>query len=147
MSALWLVLLTIFLLPIRNADDYALRWELAEAAQAATDDLQEQALLVAIPRWEAAYRRDVFACVKRGSAGEVSGWQILARSDAERKRLCVSYAQDAVVALERIRESRAACRHLPPSEQLSIFTRGLCSSVEGRRLSRHRWVTVPAVSP
>ena len=76
----------------------------------------------------------------RGAAGEVTAWQILPRSRAERDRLCRSTAEDAIVAIERIRESRAACARLPTAERLALYARGSCASVEGRRLSRARWV-------
>jgi hypothetical protein len=52
----------------------------------------------------------------------------------------VSLEGDARLALERIRESLAACRHLRPEWQLSIYTRGKCNSREGHKLSEARWV-------
>lgn len=131
------------LLPIRNEADRAFRLELVEAVVDVTDDPQEQLLLVAIPRWESSYRRDVAECRRRGPQGEVTAWQILPRSEAERARLCVSLAGDAQLALERIRESLGACASLPPHERLALYARGRCSSVEGRRLSRVRWISAP----
>lgn len=128
------------LMPSRGLRDVALRTEIAEAITAVTDDFQEQLLLASIPRWESSYRRDVVECRLKGPQGEVTGWQILARNDAERARLCVSLEGDARVALERIRESLKACAALPPKWRLSAYTRGRCSSAEGRRLSRIRWI-------
>lgn len=135
-----LLALMLSLMPSRGADDIAFRTELAEAVAAVTDDLQEQFLLVGIPRWESSYRRDVAECRRKGPQGEITAWQILPRSDEERRRLCVSLEGDAMVALERIRESLQACAALPPSERLAVYARGRCSSSEGRRLSRHRWI-------
>lgn len=134
---------TVSLLPLRGPDDLAHRSELVDAAIAVTDVLQEQLLLVAIPRWEASYRRDVADCRLRGPQGEVGPWQVLPRNDAERLALCVSLEGDARIALARIRESLSACRSLPPAERLALYARGRCSSSEGRRLSRVRWVSAP----
>jgi hypothetical protein len=88
-----------------------------------------------VARYEGDYRRDVADCVKVGAAGELTSWQIIPRSRAERARLCVSYEEDARVMLERVRESRAACHRLPRREQLALYARGSCASEEGRRLS------------
>ncbi len=131
------------MLPSRGDRDVAYRTELAEAVASVTDDLQEQLLLVGIARWESFYRRDVGECRRKGPQGEVSAWQILPRNDAERRSLCVSLAGDARVALARIRESVTACASLPATERLAVYARGRCSSVEGRRLSRVRWVSAP----
>lgn len=126
-----------WLLPAQPAD-WPHRLALAAAIVAATDDPAEQLVLARIPRWEASYREDVARCTVRGAAGEVSSWQILPRSSVERAGLCHSLEEDAVVALARVRESRAACRNLPWSDQLALYARGRCDSEEGRRLSRHR---------
>jgi hypothetical protein len=133
---------SVSLMPIRSPDDGEFRLELATAAAAVTDDLQEQLLLVAIPRWESSYRRDVAECRRLGRQGERGAWQILARNDDERSRLCASLEGDARIALARIRESLTACAELPAPERLAVYTRGRCSSLEGRRLSRVRWVGV-----
>lgn len=135
------------LMPTRGPADAGYRVELAEAVASVTDDLQEQLLLVAIPRWESSYRRDVGECRRKGPQGELGAWQILARSDDERRALCISLEGDARIALGRIRESLNACASLPPEERLAVYTRGSCWSVEGRRLSRVRWVSAPTKGP
>jgi len=56
--------------------------------------------------------------------------------------LCVSLAGDARIALERIRESLRACAHMPARDRLAVYARGRCSSAEGQRLSRMRWVAL-----
>ncbi len=140
MIASILLAVMLSLMPSRGERDIAFRTELAEAVAAVTDDLQEQFLLVGIPRWESSYRRDVAECRRKGPQGEVSAWQILARNDAERRLLCVSLEGDARVALERIRESLTACSAFPARERLAVYARGSCTSHEGRRLSRVRWV-------
>lgn len=133
---------TVQLLPSRGPADLAYRTELVTAVTAVTDDLQEQLLLVAIPRWESSYLPNVGDCRRLGPQGERGAWQILPRTEAERTALCVSLEGDARVALARIRESVAACAALPPAERLAVYTRGRCSSAEGRRMSRVRWVSL-----
>ena len=139
MTMLHVLLYTLRLLAHRGDDDLAFRTELAAAIVAVTDDPQEQRQLAKIARYESSYSRDVAECRKKGSVGEVTSWQILARSDAERARLCISLESDARVALARIRESVSACRSLPVEERLAVYARGRCHSVEGRRLSRVRY--------
>lgn len=139
MSMLPVLLFMLRLLAPLGDDDLLFRTELAAAIAAVTDDPQEQRQLAKIARFESSFRRDVAECRKRGTAGEVTAFQVLARSDAERALLCVSLEGDARVALSRIRESVSACRTLPIEERLSVYTRGRCHSVEGRRLSRVRF--------
>jgi hypothetical protein len=139
-TVLRVLLLTLRLLAHRGDDDLAYRTDLSVAIAAVTDDEHEQNLLASIARWESFYRRDVGECQKKGGAGEVTAFQILARNDAERALLCVSLEGDARIALGRIRESLAACASLPAPERLAVYARGRCSSVEGRRLSRVRWL-------
>lgn len=142
MRVLWLVLYMGSLLPPDPStwdDDVRLRWALAEAIVAVTDDVEEQLTLARIPRFESAYRRDVADCRVRGTVGEVTAWQILARSRKERAGLCVSLVDDARVALERVRESVRACARNVPEYRLALYTRGRCDSVEGQRLAKNRY--------
>lgn len=122
-----------------GAEDLGVRDAFARAIESATSDPQEQRQLARIARFESSFREDVIGCRKLGAAGELTAWQILPRGMDERRRLCVTLEQDAKLALERIRESTRACRHLPKEERLAVYTRGSCSSVEGRRLSRVRY--------
>lgn len=128
------------LLPVRTREDLEVRTELAEAIVAATPSTWERYELAKIARYESSLRRDVADCIVTGPQGELGAWQILPRSGAERHALCVSYEGDAAIALERIRESIAACRREPEAERLALYARGSCSSPEGKRLSRVRWV-------
>lgn len=115
------------------------RLELAGAIAAATNDPGRQLLLVRIARFESNYREDVGRCRLNGKAGDRSAFQVVPRNDGERARLCVSLVEDARLALERVEESLAACRHLPAPERLAVYARGRCDSEQGRALSRHRW--------
>ena len=117
----------------------AYRLELVNACVEATEDRSERYLCVQIARFESSFREDVGRCQIIGKAGDRSAWQIVPRSAAESERLCVTLADDARFAMERVRESRAACRRLPKQEQLSLYARGDCASAEGRKLSRHRF--------
>lgn len=139
METLRVFLFMLRILPAIPHEDMTLRWGIASACVSATSDQTERYVCAKIARFESQYREDVARCEKKGSAGEVTAWQILPRSPEDRDRLCRSLDEDAVVAIERVRESRRACRHLPTAEQLAIYTRGSCTSVEGRRLSRVRW--------
>ena len=139
MTMLRVLLVMLRLMPSRGEADVAYRTELAVAIVSVTDDVLEQDLLASIARWEGAYRRDVGECRRPGPQGELGAWQVLARSDVERARLCASLEGDARLALERVRESITACAHLPPAERLAVYARGRCDSAEGRKLSRHRW--------
>ena len=117
------------------------RLELVTACFEATEDRTERYICTKVARFESFYREDVGRCRVKGEAGEVTAWQIIPRSKAERERLCVSLLEDAKFHLERVRESRGACRHLPKQEQLALYARGNCTSDEGKKLSRHRFPT------
>jgi hypothetical protein len=144
-AILALLLLTLRLLPItepigeRWESAIRYRLEITEACFKATEDRTERYLCTKIPRFESSYREDVGRCLVKGAVGELTAWQILPRGFVDRARLCRSLEEDALVAVERIRESRSACHRLPNAEQLSLYARGNCVSEEGRRLSRHRW--------
>lgn len=117
----------------------AYRVELAQACEEATEDRSERYICVQIARYESNFREDVGRCRVIGKSNDRTAWQIVPRNAAESERLCVSLVNDARFALERVRESRAACKHLPKTDQLAIYTRGACNSEEGRALSRHRF--------
>lgn len=127
------------LLPVVDWAELVQRSELADAIRAVTDDEQEQRQLAKIARFESNYRRDVAECTKRGPQGEVTAWQVLARPGESIAAMCESYEAGARIALERVRESVRACRSLPAEDRLALYTRGRCSSAEGRRLSRVRY--------
>lgn len=132
------------LLPLAPSKDggeaeRAHRMEIADACVEATADRTERYICMKIARFESNYRADVGRCAIRGSVGEVTAWQILPRNSTEKERLCKSIGEDARLAMERVRESRAACSALPKAEQLALYARGSCNSAEGRRLSKVRW--------
>jgi hypothetical protein len=146
-EAVKLLIFTLRLLPAPTDAELAYRVELVEACAAVSANKTERYLCAKIPRFESLYRIDVGRCEVKGAAGELSAWQILPRGEKDKERLCKTLEGDARVAIERIRESRAACRHLPPEEQLALYTRGSCDSEEGRKLSRTRWPYDKEVGP
>ena len=148
-SVFQLLAYTLILLPIqvpvgaqgKGDAEMMYRLELVTACAEATDNRTERYICAKIARFESSYREDVGRCEVKGKEGEVTAWQIIPRNAAEKARLCVSLVEDARVMIERVRESRAACHHLPKSEQLALYTRGSCSSPDGRKLSTHRFPT------
>lgn len=135
------------LLPMRNVDEeLSFRIELAKAIVSVTSDEHEQNLLVSIARHETRFIERLAApnCICKKNecdGGRAKGtWQIIPYNKVEREQLCVSLEDDARLALERIHESELYCRHLPENERLAIYARGSCSSEEGRKLSRIRWI-------
>ncbi len=141
LAALRVLLFTFALLPADDMTTARTRWRLASAIVSATIDRTEQDLLASIARHESLFERAVVDCETFGVAGDRGAWQVVPLSLAEGLALCVSYEQDARIALDRARQSVRACRHLPPPERLAVYARGRCDSVEGRRLSRVRWPT------
>lgn len=146
-EAVKLLLFTLRLMPAPTDADLAYRVELVEACAAVAETKTERYLCAKIPKFESQYRIDVGRCEKKGAAGELSAWQILPRGNKDKERLCKTLEEDARLAIERIRESRGACRHLPIEEQLALYTRGSCENEEGRRLSRVRWPYDKEVGP
>lgn len=149
-SAWTLLVYSLRLLPIATPTDDTMavydaeltyRIALVDACVAATDDRTERYICVKLARFESNYREDVGRCKVIGKANDKSAWQIVPRSKTEDKRLCQSLEEDARFHVERVRESRGACRHLPKEEQLALYARGNCSSEEGKRLSRTRFPT------
>lgn len=126
--------------PAGTWEGVAMRRELAAAIVAVTDDEHEQRLLGEIAWWESAYRRDVATCKLRGPQGEEGPFQNVARKPSEHGEVCGSFEGAARVGLGRVRESLAVCASSPPEERLAVYARGRCASVEGKRLSRRRWV-------
>lgn len=142
MEALRLVLFSLRLLPTSVAAreaEIAHRLRLAEAIASVTSDQTERFVLMKISRFESNYRSDVADCTIRGPQGERGAFQILARFPAEKAAACGDLEGQAAIALSRIRESIRACAHLPREEQLAVYARGRCDSVEGKRLSKARW--------
>lgn len=129
------------LLPLVSEGEAILRWHLSTAIVYVTGHAVDQLALAKIARFESHYQRDVADCDRMGAAGDRSAWQVVPRSREDAARLCVTYVQDARLALERIDESTHACWHLPAADRLAIYARGKCDSDEGRALSRQRWPT------
>lgn len=124
--------------PIRSDDDRAMRAELAWSILSSGADEQEARQLMKLAQNESGFARDVATCKRRGKDGEVGPWQELP-SWGTVAVVCASLEGAARVALLRVRQSIAACRHLPPEDRLAGYTRGRCDSPIGRYLSRVRY--------
>ena len=127
-----------FLEPVTISNPLPTRFQLAGAIVDATDDLDERALLVSIAKWESFFREDVLRCSRRGGGVALGPWQVVPRSDLERKTLCSDLTSSAKLVLRRVAESRRLCKELPARDQLAIYAAGDCASKEGRMLSRMR---------
>lgn len=99
----------------------------------------ERAMLVITALDESGARARVVDCRDRGDNGRARGaWQVHARSAREVRALC-NPATAAAIALARVRESLAACGHLPPRKRLAGYASGRCASAAGQRISASRW--------
>lgn len=99
----------------------------------------EARILQSIAAHESGFRRDVATCRVLGDGGRAYGvGQIHPRSAAEAKCACDITCAPALM-LARVRESVAACAHLPAPERLSLYTSGSCGNRGGRAASRLRW--------
>lgn len=138
------VMVTLALLPIKTYDELLFRYKIADAIVSVTDNEHEQNTLASIARYESDYIERISRCECKKhecDGGRAKGsWQIIPYNRKERERLCVSLEDDARIAVERIRESERACSMLPREEQLAVYTRGSCNNLEGRRLSKIRWL-------
>lgn len=138
-TSLALVALSLAWAPFFAPRDLDNRAAVAAAIQSTDADAHEAAILMRIAWKESRYRRHVARC--SGSRGGL--WQVEGRNDRELRTACsADYDAQATLALERVRESRAACAHLPPAESLAVYTSGKCSSKKGRALSRERWAEI-----
>ena len=141
--SLVLVVYTLRLLPLEGEPVAALafRAELVAAAIQATPYWLEQMILLKIARHESRYREDVGRCrvLSSDGLGARTAWQIIPLSKSDESVLCVAPLVDAVIAIERVYESRRMCWRLPVRQQLAAYTSGRCDSAVGQKLSEIRW--------
>lgn len=136
-----LFVLSLAWLPTSSWDDAMYRAELAQAIVAAEPTPHEARILLRIARWESHYRRDVGSCAIVGPSGHDLGPFQHVTTDARlRSRICGSLVEAARVARDDVRRSFGMCASNPPETRLAVYARGSCSSVEGQRLSRTRYV-------
>lgn len=123
-----------------SQDQRRARYEsIAEDIAAVAPDRGSASLLVAIAVHESGLARDVDlgpcapARVKKGGCDgghAMTLFQVHGFSSWPTRR------EAALRALKMARSSQKLCAHLPSAERLAVYTRGRCSSAEGRRLSR-----------
>lgn len=127
--------------PPRTWDEFARRERVAEAIEGVTDDPREARVLARIAVFESGLRRDIAACSCRrhecDDGTSLGLFQVQPRSQDEKKLVCGDYMDQARVALGRVRESMAMCRHLLDSDRLSAYTTGRCKANEPK--ARLRW--------
>lgn len=121
--------------------DKAIVTDVTTAIVFVTQDLGEVETLIRIARWESGgFRKDVANCKTKGDNGQAYGlFQVHPRTNEEAKKLCGSYKDQAIIALDRVRESRKMCgdRGYKNSDTLTGYTVGHC--VKGDMSARLRW--------
>lgn len=146
-SALLILLYSLFLLPLEGLTEearenaFAYRIVLSRAIVEATPSWVERRILTKIARHESRFDERVGRCeiYSYDGMGARTAWQIIPLEPGESRGLCLDAGRDAVVAIRRVRMSRAMCRHLEPRFQLAAYAAGNCESSEGQRLSEIRW--------
>lgn len=125
--------------PVRSQRDANYREEIVDAIIIATDDEQEQLLLVRIAGYESSYSRRIADCHCQSwecDKGKSIGlWQTQGGGNAQ----CGSPKLQAEYALKLIRRSREVCSSLLPEDSLSLYTNGRCMAQS--KASRERWVS------
>ena len=121
--------------------DHVMVTEVATACASITTDPSEVETLIKISRWESGgYRKDVANCKVKGDNGQAYGlFQVHPRTNKEAKELCGTYAEQAAIALDRVRESAKMCAQFgrKGSDSLAGYTAGTC--IKGEPNAKLRW--------
>jgi hypothetical protein len=121
--------------------DHQMVIDVTTACVSVTTDLSEVETLIKISRWESGgYRKDVATCKVKGDNGQAYGlFQVHPRTNKEAKELCGTYAEQAIIALDRVRESRKMCAQFgrKGSDSLAGYTVGTC--VKSEPQAKLRW--------
>lgn len=121
--------------------DHQIVTDVAIACVSVTNDPSEVETLIKISRWESGgYRKDVANCKTKGDNGQAYGlFQVHPRTSKEAKELCGSYAEQAAIALDRVRESAKMCAQFgrKGSDSLAGYTAGTC--IKGEPHAKLRW--------
>lgn len=114
--------------------------DVSSAIPRVTSEPWEAETLARIAFWEGGLHAKVADCTILSKTGDRGVWQISARSVAERSIACsADIAVQAQLAVERVRQSKAACekRGMRGSDLLGVYTVGRC--VRGERFARLRY--------
>lgn len=130
------LVLTLAWSPLSGVRDLDRRVAVSVAIVETTDDEHEQALLARIA-WLESRMTPSAGCKKGRGRG---AWQVEPRTRRGWLDSCGPLEAQVALALERVRESLAACAHLEPRDRLAVYARGRCDDMRGRYLSRARWV-------
>lgn len=134
---IWLVAVSLAWQPVHTAHELDMRLTVAAEIASTDADEGEAVILMRLGYTESRYSKRVARCAKGTTSGGRGTFQVIPRNADEWRAVCTLDAA-AGVALVHVRESRAACAHLPPREQLAVYAAGKCSSKKGRALSRDR---------
>lgn len=131
-------------LPARGETEVRGRWALADAIATATEDREEQNVLVAVALRESNFTPTVKGDFREGKATSFCAFQLHLPGGSRTAEgwsgadVNADVTKCTSVALRRVRQSVAACAHLPKEERLAVYAAGRCDSEIGRRLSRDR---------
>jgi hypothetical protein len=122
------------LAPARGEADVRARWTLAEAISNATQDTEEQSLLVAVALRESSFRPAVLGDFHSGKATSFCAFQLHLPGGSKTAEgwtgpeVSADVGKCTTAALRRLRESRRACGRYPKEDRLAVYTRGRCDS-------------------
>ena len=121
--------------------DHQMVTDVVAGCVSVTNDPSEVETLIKISRWESGgYRKDVANCKVKGDNGQAYGlFQVHPRTSKEAKELCGTYAEQATIALDRVRESAKMCAQFgrKGSDSLAGYTVGTC--VKNEQHAKLRW--------
>jgi hypothetical protein len=131
--------------PVNSSSPIETRVKIAHAILDVSSTPEDAAILLSLARWESFFRTDVLRCQLRGGGLSLGPWQVQPRTSQEGTSTCSSPTEAAQLALQRVKESLQACKHLPVSERLAVYAAGSCASKQGKSLSRLRWSTAEKI--
>lgn len=144
MTALAIVFATVAWAPLASTADLDARLALAAVISEVETTDHEALLLARIALFESRFVPRVVNCAKGTTKAGRGAFGVMARRHSEYAGACGFTVEAVELALARLRESRAACPWLAPADSLAVYASGKCSSREGKRLSRMRWVEKPS---
>ena len=152
MTSLLLLLTMLTILPARGDADIHARWTLAQAIAAATADVDEQNLLVAVALRESNFAPAAKGDFHGGKATSFCAFQLHLPGGSRTAEgwsgedVAADVTKCTQAALRRVRQSQTTCSFLPKEERLAVYAAGRCDSEAGRRLSRDRMALAKRVA-
>ena len=133
------VLLSIIgLSPIRNTNDFDLKWDIANAIVETTNEPQQQDTLVLIAYYESNFSNRVATCTKKGDKGKSLGlFQIQPITKYDAKYACGTPAEQVKLAYSYMVRSYEACPGNVGADLLAMYVSGTCK--RGLIQAKNRW--------